>query len=71
MSQWLTSGGGDQCPFCETDYHQQTGYYCWNCDSPLCTTCVTPSKHSSAWLCPDCAASESEQAQDKHAEGAN
>lgn len=54
MSKWLTSPGDDQCPYCETNYHQETGYYCWNCDSPLCTTCVVAAAEASQWLCPDC-----------------
>ena len=65
MTQWLTNGGVDQCPYCETDYHQETGYYCWNCDSPPCTTCVTKSTEPAQWVCPDCGAVEEPQQQQR------
>ena len=54
MSEWLTAKGTDYCEFCEADYHQETGYYCWECDRPLCATCVVTALKPANLLCPEC-----------------
>lgn len=61
MSEWITDPGAAHCQFCETEYHLETGYYCWSCDLPLCTTCVVTLLKPRQVLCPECAKLESDQ----------
>lgn len=51
---WWLEAGPDTCEFCLHGYHVEAGYYCFDCDAPVCALCVVHElKHV---LCPDCAA---------------
>ena len=37
---WWLEAGPDTCEFCLHGYHVEAGYYCFDCDAPVCALCV-------------------------------
>jgi hypothetical protein len=50
---WWFEGGTEICSSCDQSYAYQTGSYCLDCDSNLCSLCVHENEAREA-LCPDC-----------------
>ena len=52
---WWLEAGPDTCEFCLHGYHVEAGYYCFDCDAPVCPLCVVVVRERQVVLCPHCA----------------
>ncbi|MDT8386527.1 MAG: hypothetical protein RQ736_03385 [Thiogranum sp.] len=52
---WWLQAGPDSCEFCFHAYHVEAGYYCFDCDAPVCPLCVVAVRERRVVLCPHCA----------------
>ena len=51
---WWLQPGTETCPFCEAGYPFGAGYYCIDCDRPICPVCVVEIHASRKVYCPQC-----------------
>ncbi|RUO29993.1 hypothetical protein CWE12_08510 [Aliidiomarina sedimenti] len=56
MSAWWSDAGPESCPFCEVSYYAECGYYCAECDRPLCASCIVTDYAQRRVLCSQCQA---------------
>ena len=49
---WWDEAGPDVCEFCQHAFHVEVGFYCADCDRPVCPVCVITL--SSRAACPEC-----------------
>lgn len=49
---WWNQPGPDECEFCHRPFHVEVGYYCADCDRPVCPVCVVTVRDCIA--CPEC-----------------
>lgn len=48
----IITRGSEVCPVCHQPYLRELEYRCFDCDAPLCPTCVVIDKKSHS--CPGC-----------------
>jgi hypothetical protein len=48
----LLTRGTEICPVCHQSYLRELEYRCFDCDAPMCPTCVVIEKASHS--CPEC-----------------
>lgn len=51
---WWSEPGPDACEFCLSAFHVEVGFYCWECDRPVCPVCVVTRLEQKAVFCPEC-----------------
>lgn len=52
---WWSEPGPQRCGRCLQGYHVEMGYYCAECDGPVCPACVVTVVERRLVLCPECA----------------
>ena len=52
---WWSEAGPDVCEFCLHTFRMEVGFYCADCDSPICPACVISSRERHVSVCPGCA----------------
>lgn len=55
-TEWWNAPGPDYCEFCRHGFHVEIGYYCAECDRPICALCIVTVRGQQAILCPECSA---------------
>lgn len=55
-AQWWDAPGPDHCQFCQHGFHVEIGYYCVECDRPVCPLCAIAVHEDRTVLCPHCSA---------------
>jgi hypothetical protein len=53
-SGWWADPGPDICEFCLITFYVEVGYYCSDCDRPVCSSCVVVLFDGRRVLCPEC-----------------
>lgn len=56
---WWSAAGPEQCEFCLQSFYQESGYYCADCDRPVCPVCVIALREHKVTRCPQCHPAES------------
>lgn len=51
---WWLEPGSETCEFCLHTYHYEAGYYCVDCDRPICPACIVEVRVSRTVVCPAC-----------------
>lgn len=54
QAPWWLQPGTESCPFCEASYAFEAGYYCVDCDQPVCPICIIEAHASREIYCPQC-----------------
>ncbi len=52
---WWSEPGPERCGHCLHCYYVEMGYYCAECDAPVCPACVVTVLERRLVLCPGCA----------------
>lgn len=53
LGHWAEAGP-DECSFCLRAYYVEVGYYCADCDRPVCPVCVVTRFEWQTVSCPEC-----------------
>jgi DNA-directed RNA polymerase subunit RPC12/RpoP len=51
---WWSETGPSTCDYCLATFHLEMGYYCADCDRPVCPVCVLAARDRRAVVCPEC-----------------
>lgn len=51
---WWSEAGPDHCEYCLQSYRAELGYYCVDCDRPVCQVCAVTILERGAVSCPEC-----------------
>ena len=51
---WWLMPGTEFCEFCLHTYQFEVGYYCVECDGPVCPLCVIEVRATRRVVCPNC-----------------
>jgi len=51
---WCLEEGNEQCEHCLGFYYSENGYFCSECDSPVCQSCAIMIRETNQVICPDC-----------------
>jgi DNA-directed RNA polymerase subunit RPC12/RpoP len=55
---WWSKPGPELCEFCLHTFQVEAGYYCADCDRPICPVCVLQIRERHSVSCPDCSTTE-------------
>ena len=51
---WWDEAGPDYCEFCQHTFYVEVGFYCADCDRPICPVCVVTVHGQEGVTCSEC-----------------